>query len=286
MNWIVADLLMFVCSVVVYLAVRQAARNKLPVHLNNLAWFGTESVGFILAAVLVHASFRITLFQFVLLVLTSVFLSYIPSIMSLKSIALAPNPGYSLVTSKSYVIFTSFLAVPLFGAKLPSLALVAILLIVGFAALILIDPKKSHHTKSSAWIPMAVGAFFGWGFLSLVAKYFFLHGMTPLVFLTYLSVMVAICILIEMRIKRHSLKPVLQHKGSFLLIGIAAMGFNFFNFTAISLAPNVGFVNATNAASIAAVTIFSIILFKDEFSWRKLVGVFGVVIGLLTLFLA
>lgn len=286
MSWIVYDLLMFVCSVVVYLATRHATLNKLPVHLNNLAWFGTESVGFILVAILTQASFAITFAQFALLVFASVVLSYIPSILSLKSIALAPNPGYSLVTSKSYVIFTSFLAVPLFGAKLPALALLAILLIVSFSALILIDPKKSHHAKSNAWVPMALGAFFGWGFLSLVAKYFFNQGMSPLVFLTYLSVMVAICILIEIRVKRHSLAPILQHKTSFLLIGIAAMGFNFFNFSAIAVAPNVGFVNATNAASIAAVTVLSIILFKDEFSWRKLIGVFGVVAGLLTLFLA
>ena len=56
-----------------------------------------------------------------------------------------------------------------------------------------------------------------------------------------------------------------------------------FTFVAIKLAPNVGYVNATNAASIAAVTIFSIILFRDEFSWRKLAGVAGVVAGLILL---
>ena len=286
MNWVVLDLLMFVCSVIVYLAVRQAGRNNLPVHLNNLAWFGTESIGFTLLSIVTHQTFKLSPLNAGLMVLTAIVLSYIPSVMSLKSIAIAPNPGYSLVTSKSYVIFTSFLAVPLFGAKLPTLALLAILLIVGFSALIMIDPKKSHHVNNHAWIPLAFGAFFGWGFLSLVAKYFFSQGMTPLIFLTYLSILVSICILVEVRIKKHSLKPALQHKGSFVMIGLAAMGFNYFNFSAIAHAPNVGFVNATNAASIAAVTVFSILLFKDEFSWRKLIGVFGVVAGLFTLFLA
>ncbi|HSX30718.1 MAG TPA: hypothetical protein VLE99_02275 [Candidatus Saccharimonadales bacterium] len=286
MNWIAADLLMFVCSVVVYLAIRQAGRNKLPVHLNNLAWFGTETIGFTLIALLTHASFHVTWLQFLLLAATSVVLSYLPSITSLKSIALAPNPGYSLVLSKSYVIFTSFLAVPMFGAKLPASALLAILLIVGFSMLILIDPKKSHHVKNNAWVPLALVSFFGWGLLQLTAKYLFIHGVKPIIFLTYLSAMVTVCVLVEMHIKRYSLRPVLKHKGSFVLIGLAAMGFNFFNFTAVAVAPNVGFVNATNAASIAAVTVFSIILFKDEFSWRKLAGVFGVVAGLFTLFLS
>lgn len=286
MNWILADLLMFVGSVIVYLAIRQAAHRKMPIQYNNLAWFGIETVGFGVASLIVRPAFVVTPLHVLLIVLAAVVLSYVSSIMSLKSIALAPNPGYSLVLSKSYVVFTSFLAVPLFGAKLPALALLAILLIVGFSMLIMINPKASSHAKSSAWVPLALGAFFGWGFLSLTAKYLFTQGMAPLAFLTSLAVIVLACVLVEMRVKRVSLQPVGEHWGSFLLIGCAAITFNYFGFTAIAVAPNVGFVNATNAASIAAVTVLSIILFKDEFSWRKLIGVFGVVVGLFTLFLA
>jgi uncharacterized membrane protein len=50
---------------------------------------------------------------------------------------------------------------------------------------------------------------------------------------------------------------------------------------AINAAPNVGYVNAINAASISAVTIGAILLFKDEFSLKKFVGVIGISIGLL-----
>jgi uncharacterized membrane protein len=71
----------------------------------------------------------------------------------------------------------------------------------------------------------------------------------------------------------------------FVLIGIFSSVFNYFNFYSISIAPNVGYVNAINASSISLVTIFSILLFKDEFSWRKLYGVFGVTADLLLLLL-
>jgi len=68
-----------------------------------------------------------------------------------------------------------------------------------------------------------------------------------------------------------------------MLIGIFSTGFNLFQFLAIQSAPNIGYVNAINASSISVVTILAIILFKDEFSKKKLIGVLGVTIGLLLL---
>jgi uncharacterized membrane protein len=53
----------------------------------------------------------------------------------------------------------------------------------------------------------------------------------------------------------------------------------------LDLAPNIGYVNAINASSISAVTVFSAILFKDDFSLKKFIGVLGVTAGLLLLIL-
>jgi drug/metabolite transporter (DMT)-like permease len=283
MNWIVADLLMFLCSVALYLAVRKAALDKLPSQFNNLAMFFIPLFVFAAGCVFSHTSYGISLKNAVLLVLTGVILAYLSNAISMKSIELAPNPGYSLVISKSYVVLTTFLAVPLFGAHLSVKALAAILLIVSFSALIMVNPKAAHHAKSAAWLPLAIGAFFGWGFLSLAAKYFFAQGLSTFQFLAYMFTVVCICIFAEMCLRRVSFQPLLRHWPSFVLIGVTASGFNFFNFYAIRLAPNVGYVNATNAASIAVVTIFAILLFKDEFSIKKLVGVLGVVGGLVLL---
>lgn len=205
--------------------------------------------------------------------------------MSMVSIKLAPNAGYSLVISKSYVVLTSILAVLLFGATLTIQAVAAIAIIVASSALIMINPKESHKARSATWVPLAIGSFFCWAFLSLTGKHLTSQGMPTIVFLTYLFIVSNICILIEMKIKEVDFGIVAKKFWPFALIGVTAAGFNFFNFYSIHIAPNVGYVNAANTASIGAVTILSVPLFKDELTRKKLVGVTGVIVGLLLLFL-
>ena len=285
MSWIALDLLMFASSVVLYLTVRWVSLAKVTVQFNNLAMFVVPMVMFALIGIATHASYRITVKQAVILLITGIFFAYISNVASLKSIELAPNPGYSLVISKSYVVLTTFLAIPLFGSPVTLKALAAIGLIVACSALILVQRKQGQHAKSVSWLPLALVAFVGWAFLSLSGKYLFKEGMPAITFLTYFYLIVVICIAVEMRLKKLSWKIIGEHPRSFLAIGALATSFNYFNFTAISRAPNVGYVNATNAASIGVVTIFAILLFKDEFSIRKLIGVIGVIGGLGLLFL-
>lgn len=284
MHWILATSLMFVSSVALYLALRHAALSKLPVYFNNLAAFAIPLVFFLGATLVTHTSLAITWSQLAILLMASILFAYISNRASLKSVEIAPNPGYSLMISKSYVVLTTFLAIPLLGATLSSAALLAILLIVGFSALIMLDPQKNRKIQGISWLPLALVAFFGWAFLSLVAKYLFNQGMPTLTFLTYLYTIVTLCILVEMQRRQVSFGLLKDRALRFTLIGIASTGFNYFNFYAISLAPNVGYVNAANAASIGAVTIFAALLFKDHLSARKLVGVMGVIVGLFLLF--
>jgi drug/metabolite transporter (DMT)-like permease len=117
-----------------------------------------------------------------------------------------------------------------------------------------------------------------------MAKYF-TSRMPTLVFLTYIFAIATLCIVVEMWRRGIDFALISRRSSPFILIGIASSGFNFFNFYAISLAPNVGYVNATNAASIGAVTVVSSWLFKDELTRRKLIGVLGVIVGLLMLFI-
>lgn len=275
---------MFVCSVAVYLTVRRAALNKLPPQFNNLAMFALPLVIFAVGDVTTKQNLSLTLSQAVQIILAGVVLSYYGNAMSMRSIELAPNAGYSLVISKSYVVLTSILAVPLFGAKLTVHDIIAIALIVGSSALIMINPKAAHKAKSAAWVPLALGSFLCWAFLSLTAKHLTGEGISTVVFLTYLFIVANACIVIEMKRKAVDFGLVTKRAWPFALIGLAATGFNFFNFYAISIAPNVGFVNATNTASIGAVTILSVLFFKDELTKQKLAGVAGVISGLLLLF--
>jgi len=283
MNWLLADLLMFACSIALYLAVRKASLFKLPYQFNNLAMFAIPVIVFGGAAFLSHTRMHVTLWQFAQILATGIVLGYYGNAMSVRSIELAPNPGYSLVLSKSYVVMTSLVAVPLFGAHLTIHAILAIGLIVISSAVIMINPKTAHKAKSAAWIPLAFGAFLCWGALSLMAKHLISGGVSTLAFLLYVFTIGSLCIVIEMWRRRIAFGIIQKHIGSFSLIGIAASGFNFFNFYSVSIAPNVGYVNATNAASIGAVTLLSAIIFKDELTKQKLAGVSGVIAGLLFL---
>jgi len=159
MYWLSADLIMFACSVGLYLSVRRASLLKLPSQSNNLAMFAVPFLVFAIAGFLTHAKLAISWWQLVQILVTAVILSYYGNAMSVRSIELAPNAGYSLVLSKSYVVLTSILAVPLFGAHLTVRALLAIGLIVTSSAVILVNPKRTHKTHGAAWITLAFGSF-------------------------------------------------------------------------------------------------------------------------------
>jgi uncharacterized membrane protein len=54
---------------------------------------------------------------------------------------------------------------------------------------------------------------------------------------------------------------------------------------AFQTAPNVGYVNIINAASISAITILAALIFKDKLSLRKVIGVIGITGAIVLLFL-
>lgn len=255
----------------------------MPSQYNNLAMFAIPLIMFIILALTAHQSFMIPLDMLTIIIGAGILFSYIGNVSSLVSIQKAPNPGYSLVISKSYVVFTTLVSVLLFHAELTIKKTIAIIFIVSFSALIMLSQKGVKKATDKSWLPLSLASFFCWGMLSLTSKYVFTHGVNIYIFLSYVYLVVTICVVIEMLKKKVSFDGVIKNKGILLLIGICSIGFNLFQFIAIKLAPNVGYVNAINASSISAVTICAILLFKDEFSKRKLAGVLGVTIGLLLL---
>ncbi len=97
---------------------------------------------------------------------------------------------------------------------------------------------------------------------------------------------VTVLILGEIKYKKIEWKKVLKNQLiTLLLIGIFGASFNYFMQVGFNLAPNVGYVNATNAASISLLTLMSAFFFKDELTLKKMIGIVGVTAGLLLLFL-
>ncbi len=283
MSWIIASLLMFLSSVVLYLFVRRSSLLKNPTQYNNLAMFLIPLLAFVLLGVTTHQNFIISFNQLIPIIGIAVVFSYLGNVFSLISIENAPNPGYSLVISKSYVVFTTVISVLFLHGEFSLRKIIAILIIILFSGLIMLSGKTSKKATNKKWLPLALGAFFCWGLLSLSSRYLFDQGINIYVYLSYMYFIVTLCIILDIMKNKIVFKTFHKNIPIFIGIGLFSAGFNLFQFEAIRTAPNVGYVNAINASSISAVTILAILMFHDEFSKRKLTGVLGVTFGLLLL---
>jgi drug/metabolite transporter (DMT)-like permease len=285
MNWILAGFLMFAFSVVQYLLVRKSVQLKTPSQFSNLAMFLIPSVLFYGISAASRINLHVGWYEFAVIVVLAVFFSYLGNVFSLKSIEVAPNPGYSLVLSKSYVVFTTLASIPLFRAALTVRSGIAIAMILVFSALISITgkAKQASHVRAS-WLPLAIGAFFCWGMLSLTSKYLLILGVHIYSRLIYSMVIVTVLIGIEMAVKKISFRHIsFRQMAVSVLIGICSAGFNYFMQAGFATAPNIGYINAMNASSIGLVVLGSAVFFHDEFSLRKGIGVAGVIAGLVML---
>lgn len=285
MNWIVAGLLMFMFSVVQYLLVRKSVLLKTPSQFSNLAMFFIPTVLFYAISLSTNTNLRVSGYELFVIAVLAIFFSYIGNVFSLKSIEVAPNPGYSLVLSKSYVVFTALASIPLFHAVLTVRSSVAIAMILIFSALISITGKvkQAAHVRAS-WLPLSVGAFFCWGMLSLTSKYLLILGVNIYSRLIYSMAIVTILIFVEMWWKNISFKHLSMNQvGISVLIGICSAGFNYFMQAGFATAPNIGYINAMNASSIGLVVVGSAVFFRDELTMQKFIGVLGVIAGLIIL---
>lgn len=284
MDWITAGAIMFIGSVLLYLTLRKNQLKGIPNSASNLiGFFAVPASFFLIIGILEGSQFYLQPYLIIIIFLTALFCAYLGNLLSLRSIKDAPNPGYSLVISKSYVVFTSTVAIVLFGSTLTWLTSLGIIFIVAFSLLIVIDKKKEKKGKSD-WLITSIGAFFAWGVLALVGKYITVQGVAPAVYLFYISTFVSVFIFIEMQLSKTKM-PANKDLLLLLIMGIFATVFNLFQIIGYQLAPNPGYISAVNAASISVLTILSAYFFKDELTARKLIGVFGVIVGLIMVIL-
>lgn len=288
MNWISAGFLMFGCSVAQYLLIRRSIVLKIPSQFTNFAMFIVPLVLYIGMAVSTQTDLSVSWYEFFILVILAVFFSYMGNAISLKSIEYAPNPGYSLVISKSYVVFTSIASIFLFNSSLTIRSALAIILLVVCSAIISINKKGTvspSHVRP-IWLPLSIGAFFCWGMLTITSKYLLILGVNVLSRLIYSMAIVSVLIFVEMIWKKLHWKQIsISQIVNLILIGVLGAGFNYGMQEGFVTAPNIGYINAMNASSIGLVVIGSAIFFHDEFSIRKFIGVIGVIAGLVLLVL-
>lgn len=288
MHWIAAGFLMFFCSVAMYLFVRKSVALNIPSQFSNLFMFAVPLGMYSVIAAATHSALSVSWYQLLIIAVSAVFFSYLGNAISLKSIEYAPNPGYSLVISKSYVVFTALASIVLFSSPLTLRAALAIMLIVASSPFILINNKGtvSPARVRPVWLPLAIGAFFCWGMLTITSKYLLIIGVNVLSRLIYSMAIVMVLIVGEMSWKKIRLKQLSLHQWlNLLVIGVLSAGFNYGMQEGFVTAPNIGYINAMNASSMGFVVIGSAIFFRDDLTIRTFIGVFGVIAGLILLVL-
>jgi len=286
MTWVSVACGVILSSVILYLFVRKANLQNISIEMQNFGMFFLPTLLFLVYDLIAHVSLVISLKYILFILATAIFLSWLGNVFSLKALEKAPNPGYSLMISKSYVVLTSILSIWIFKSPLHTKDVVAILLIVGFSAVIMFSKSSSSKEKSISWIFYTMGAFVCWAFLAIVLTYFTSKGLKATQILFYLMLFVSIIIILELFLKKVKLFELEKSKVlTIFVIGVASAIFNLCLVFGYKLSPNPGYINAANAGSISLVTIFSAIIFKDELGYKKIIGILGVLSGLLILFI-
>lgn len=277
--WIVYAGAMFLASNVLYLLIRLAQKQNIPISFYSIALFLVPSVIYFFLSQFTGISLLLAPEHFLLVIIAAFFWSYLGNFFSQKAILLADNPGYSLILQKSYVVITTIAAVFLFQAEFSWQKLIAILFILFFATLISSSASKKKN-DSKKWVYFSLITNLCLAFGSLISKHFLNLGLEPFVYLFYINLFVASMNFIGF--KRQKIVLQLSKRQIFLviLIGIFSMFFNFSMQLAYRVSPNIGYVSAMNVSSIMSVTFLSALIFKDDLSKKKMLGIIGVLLSL------
>lgn len=281
MTWIFFSIVMFVFSNVLYLLIRHAQKKEIAPAVYSVGFFIVPATLYLSLAVVTQTSLFIP-FSHLLFILAAGFVwSYMGNFFSQRGILHAPNPGYSLMIQKSYAGLTTLAAVALFGAAISASKIVGIVLIIAFVAVISIEGKVGKSQPKWIWFSLLAHLAFASG--SLFSKQFLNMGLQPVVYLFYINVFVTILNIAEARYKKKRFEFTKNQMLLLAGIGMGSAGFNLAMQYAYKFAPNPGYVVAFNTASIMSVTVLSALLFKDNLTKKKMVGVLGVLIGLLVI---
>jgi len=220
-----------------------------------------------------------------LLVIFAAVCIYVGNAASIRGFNRAPNPGYSAAVIKSYVIITLAASVVFFGGELVWHKFFGVALILTGQSIIVMDKKPLAGGKDH-WAKYSFIALFSYAALAIAVKYATLSGINQLVFLFWAIAASLPFFAAEAWFKKIAVSKYKKQTGALLLMGIASGFGNIFMWDAFIRAPNMGYVNAINIASVAIISLLAVKLFGDELTRKKALGIAGVILGLLLIVLS
>lgn len=284
-EWLIFSLIAFAATLAVNLLIRKIHLNNIPLRVQNSVQFIIPLLGFLIWILLQPGLLKINLFHLSLVIIFAVAFTQIGTVLANKSITLAANPGYPTAITRINALITTLISVLLFGSYLTPVTFIAILIITGASFLFVNYKKEDIRRNSNLWFWYAIGAGILTSGYALSSK-FFIDVNIPLVtrmfyaFLAMSIVQTADLFISKTKIEIKKINLLLL-----FTLGVSTFIFNIFAQLAFEFAPNPGFVNAFLAASIVPTTLFAAYFFKDELNRRKMMGVLGILIGLILLYI-
>jgi len=284
MNWILYSVIMFLGSIAYYLIVKHVQK----LGIDKYVYMAVNSIIplflFLGIALVNKDSLMMSTNGFILAFIAAIILNYFGSYFGFLGIKFAPNAGYSVIIQKSYTLYTSVFAIFLFGSELPWQKILAIVTIIIFTGVIVID-KTDKTFKIGKWVWYSLAAFFLFGLTTIFSKYISLWGESPAVYLFWVMLGTTVVSWVQYYINRDKVNVKINFKLVLWLI-IMSTSVTIFYWGKIQSsisAPNVGYTGSINAASNAVLVIISALLYKQKLKLSKIFSIFMVVIGLAVL---
>lgn len=284
--WIIYSLAALVTTVLSTILIRKLHIIGVPFKLQAGIQFILPFLGFLVWSLFKPGFLEVKFMHLVLIFVYAVFFVQLGTILAIKSITLAKNPGYALAVSRINVLIATFASVFLFGSYLSLLTFVATLIVFMFL-LLLPDYSSSKGEKTNQWFWFAlIGGILTSGY-ALGSKYFILENISFLTRMFYSFLAMSLVAGFDLYINRVKIKKIKISSEQIIFLlcsGLSTFLFNIFAQFAFEFAPNPGFVNSFIAASLVPTIFLSAYYFKDELNLKKVIGVVGVFLGLILLY--
>ncbi len=229
MNWIIVSLFLILGSTILYLTLRNIDKYSTPTRIKNLVIFWFPILPLLIYSLVKEIPLFIEWKYIAMLFFSALLLSWPASVASLVAIKEAPNPWYSLIVWKSYVIYTTLFSILFFDSEFSLFKILIIFLILFFAWLIFFDQTwkaKNKKIKSKRRIYLSLFTFFAWWNLALISTYLLGKWIPATIINIYLLSFVTILLSSELLIKKEKYKP--KNKNEILNLIIIGISFSIF----------------------------------------------------------
>lgn len=127
MNWIISSLIIFPSTVILYIYIRKAQLQKIPIDLYSFFAFLIPLIIFFFMVIFAKVSFLINFQNLILIFITAIFFSYLGNYFSQRGILYAPNPGYINAANSSSTTLLTLLSAIIFKDQLSFSKLVGVI---------------------------------------------------------------------------------------------------------------------------------------------------------------